>query len=116
MQLTFNKKKKMSFLSRLFQGPTFSTEAELKALIKTEHLILDVRSEQEFAQSHIIGAVNIPVHQVSHYIHDIKEQKKKIILYCRSGARASTAKRLLERAGIETYNAGGISNLHRIVR
>ncbi len=105
----------MSFFSNIFGGAAFSTEEEIKSVLKEDHLIMDVRTEQEFAQGHIAGAVNVPVHMVGHYIEDIKKQKKKIILYCRSGARASSALSLLQRNGIEAYNAGGIMQLQSII-
>ena len=106
----------MSFLSNMFSGPTFASEAEIKETLKGDHLILDVRSEMEFAQGHITGAVNVPVHMVSSYLKDIKEQNKKVILYCRSGARASSALSVLQRGGVDAINAGGIMNLHQHVQ
>ncbi len=105
----------MSFLSSIFGGGSFASEAEIKEIVKGDHLILDVRSEQEFAQGHITGAVNVPVHTVAAYLKDIKEQNKKVILYCRSGARASSALSILQNGGVDAYNAGGIMNLHSII-
>lgn len=103
----------MSFLSNIFSGPSFASEAEIKEALKGEHLILDVRTEMEFAQGHITGAVNVPVHSIPSYLKDIKEQKKKIILYCRSGARASSALAVLQRGGVDAINAGGIMSLQQ---
>ena len=50
---------------------------------------LDVRSEAEFNEGHIEGAVNIPHTEVGERIGEMTEDKSaEIILYCRSGGRA----------------------------
>jgi phage shock protein E len=77
-------------------------------------LILDVRSPGEFAQGHVDGAVNISHTQVRAQIAKIEQMQggdhhKPIVLYCRSGQRASLAKRELEAAGFDRVtNLGSI--------
>ena len=64
----------MSFLSRLFGGSPSTTTDEIKEQLEAGALILDVRTEQEFAQGKIKGAVNIPVQVLSQYVDDVKSK------------------------------------------
>ena len=105
----------MSFLSRLFGGPQFSSADEIKEQLEAGALILDVRTEQEFAQGKIKNAVNIPVQVLGQYTSDVKKLNKLVVVYCRSGVRAGTATKILNNAGLEAYNAGGLSDLQALM-
>ena len=105
----------MGFLSSLFGGPVVSSVEKVQEKLKAGALILDVRTEQEFAHGHIAGAVNIPLQAIMGFMNDIKKHNKAVVLYCRSGARATTALNLLTKSGIEAYNAGGIGDLQRMM-
>ena len=104
----------MSFLSSLFGGPSTSP-AEIQELIKSGAVIIDVRTEQEYAQGNIKGALNIPVQVIGQFTDKIKQYNKPVVLYCRSGGRAGTAVNILAKAGIKAYNAGGLSDIQRLV-
>lgn len=74
---------------------------------------VDVRSPKEFAQGHVRGAVNFPHNQIV-----VLAKKKgytpndRILLYCRSGARASVAQAALKQAGYrDVQNLGGFADL-----
>ena len=55
---------------------------------KSPHLILDVRTAQEFAEGHLPGAINIPHDVVSGDDPRLKGWKDKpVLVYCRSGRR-----------------------------
>jgi phage shock protein E len=63
-------------------------------------VIIDVRTEDEYSQGHVKGAINIPHDQL------LKEQDKiiaykdqQVILYCHSGRRAEMAATTLETLG-----------------
>ncbi len=76
--------------------------------VNTDHILIDVRTPEEFANGHIKGAVNIPLDQISNRISQIP-QDKPIVLYCRSGNRSSQAARILESAGLTNiYDLGGL--------
>ena len=63
-------------------------------------LILDVRTEEEFAQSHIPGAVNIPVMDLINNGAQLAPYKEKeIIVYCEVGPRAGFAEYMLIQNG-----------------
>jgi rhodanese-related sulfurtransferase len=63
-------------------------------------LILDVRTPQEFATSHIPGAVNVPHTSLPKRLNDVRPyQDKEVIVYCETGFRAGIAAQVLHRAG-----------------
>ena len=104
----------MGFLSSLFGGPSTSP-AEIQELIKAGAVIIDVRTEQEFAGGNIKGALNIPVQVIGQFTEKIKKYNKPVVVYCRSGGRAGSAVSILAKAGIEAVNAGGLSDIQRLV-
>ncbi|NNE95744.1 MAG: MBL fold metallo-hydrolase, partial [Acidimicrobiales bacterium] len=59
--------------------------------------VLDVRLQNEFAEGHIEGAVNIPLGDLLMRLHEVPEVE--LAVHCRSGYRASVATSLLDRAG-----------------
>lgn len=66
----------------------------------SDMLILDVRSPEEFAEGHIKNAVNISHGEMSRNFMSILEfQDKPVVVYCRSGRRASIAEAILRDKG-----------------
>ncbi|GLB50925.1 rhodanese-like domain-containing protein [Neptunitalea lumnitzerae] len=74
--------------------------------------LLDVRTPEEFEDTHIPGATNIDIYKGQGFIYEVDEldKSKNFYVYCRSGARSAKACQILEEMGIEnTYNLlGGI--------
>lgn len=69
----------------------------LDAAKTPEFIVLDVRTEEEFKQGHIKGALNISHDQISQQLDQLKQYKDKmIIVHCRSGRRAQTAEAILQ--------------------
>ena len=63
-------------------------------------LILDVRSEAEYAGGHIPGALNIPHDQLAERLSEIDVAKtEEIVVHCQSGHRARIAEEALIKAG-----------------
>lgn len=87
----------------------------LKKLTKEKEVILiDVRSNQEYEEGHLNGAINISVYNLKNEIENlVKDKEKVIILYCSSGHRSKKAKEILENLGYENvYNLkNGIDDL-----
>lgn len=80
---------------------------QLKELIKDKNtLLLDIRTKEEFEESHIDGSINISLHDLMYNIDEIEDFKdKSVIVYCRSGHRSITACNLLELEGFNNiYN------------
>jgi rhodanese-related sulfurtransferase len=62
-------------------------------------VILDVRTEEEFEEGHIPGAINISHESVADRIDELKKYKK-IYIHCRSGGRVRVAAAALQAAGL----------------
>jgi rhodanese-related sulfurtransferase len=77
-------------------------------------VILDVRTEDEFAEGMIPGAINIDIYKGQGFIYSIEEldKSKNYYVYCRSGGRSGQACSIMSQLGFEnTYNLlGGIMN------
>jgi phage shock protein E len=72
------------------------------------HILLDVRTPEEFNEGHIAGAVNIPVQELTQRLSEVPDDKE-IIVYCRSGNRSATASNILLENGFSAiYDMGGI--------
>lgn len=80
----------------------------------TNAVILDVRTEDEFAEGMIPGAINIDIYKGQGFIYSIEEldKSKNYYVYCRSGGRSGQACSIMSQLGFEnTYNLlGGIMN------
>lgn len=59
---------------------------------ETDYVILDVRTEEEFAEGHIAGAILIPDYEIKEKAESMLPDKNQLILvYCRSGRRSKLA-------------------------
>jgi glyoxylase-like metal-dependent hydrolase (beta-lactamase superfamily II)/rhodanese-related sulfurtransferase len=68
------------------------------ALRKPEDgVVLDVRREDEWAHSHIPGALHIPLHDLLKRLNEVPGER--LWVHCAAGYRASIASGLLDRAG-----------------
>ena len=75
-----------------------------------EFVLLDARSEEEFSEGHIPGAIVIPHEVVSERAEaEIPEKDVPVFVYCRSGRRSKIAAEELVSLGYsEVYEFGGI--------
>jgi sulfur-carrier protein adenylyltransferase/sulfurtransferase len=71
--------------------------------------LLDVREPAEAAIAAIEGSVLIPLGSLPDRLHEV-DRTRRVVVYCRSGARGGRAVDLMRKAGLDrTYNlAGGI--------
>ncbi|MEL6308307.1 MAG: rhodanese-like domain-containing protein [Chloroflexota bacterium] len=73
-----------------------------------EHILIDVRTAQEFNSGHIAGAINIPVDQIASRLSEIPADIP-VVVYCRSGNRSAQATNILNQNDYsEIYDLGGI--------
>ena len=88
------------------------TAQEAKALMDTEenYVILDVRTQEEFDQSRIPGAILIPDYEIEEKAEEVLTDKDQLILvYCRSGRRSKLAAEALVELGYTNIREfGGI--------
>ena len=70
------------------------TPDEAKEIIDTQegYIILDVRTQEEYDEAHIEGAILIPDYEIADKAESILKDKNQLILvYCRSGRRSKLA-------------------------
>jgi len=90
-----------------------SAEAAKKIMDEGKpYILLDVRSQAEFKEIHIPGAVLIPNDQIKARAKtELPDKDALILVYCRSGVRAAGAANDLANMGYKNvYNFGGIMN------
>ena len=88
------------------------TPAEAKEIMDNEngYVILDVRTQEEFDEAHIDGAILIPDYEITAKAESILKDKNQLILvYCRSGRRSKNSASELVRLGYTNVKEfGGI--------
>ena len=77
-----------------------------------DFIILDARTEEEFHEQRIEGAILIPAREVnSRAGKELPDKNKMILVYCRSGGRSEIASRELVRLGYtKVFDFGGLLN------
>lgn len=89
-------------------GSTIDAEAAVRALDRDAVLILDVRSPEEYAVSHLRGARSLPLARLrSGGWPQGWPVNRPIIAYCTVGYRSGLAVELLAQAGLEARNLRG---------
>jgi rhodanese-related sulfurtransferase len=82
--------------------------------------ILDVRRNLEWADSHLDGAIHIPLHQLPGRLAELPEGE--LWVYCRTGYRATVAASMLEAAGRavvaidDDYDQAATASLPMVIR
>lgn len=88
------------------------TAEEAKKIIDSgeEHIILDVREQDEFDAGHIPGAILLPYTEIENKAEEMLHNKdKQILVYCRSGRRSKIVAEALVKLGYTNIKEfGGI--------
>ena len=88
------------------------TAEEAKRIMDTEegYIILDVRTQEEYDQGHIPGAIVISHEEIEEKAEQVLADKEQLILvYCRSGRRSKIAAEALVELGYTNIKEfGGI--------
>lgn len=72
------------------------------------HLLVDVRTPEEYADGHVPGALNIPLDQLDAHMGELATYKQtEVHLICRSGSRSLAASQALLARGYLPVNVGG---------
>ena len=85
-------------------------EARRIMLSGVEYYLVDARTESEYAEGHIEGAVLIPEYEITERAEKELPDKERIVLvYCRSGRRSKIAAEALAELGYKNVKEfGGI--------
>ena len=86
--------------------------AEAKALMDSEsgYVIIDARTQEEYDQGHIPGAILIPEYEIADRVEkELPDKDQLILVYCRSGRRSKIAAEELVKLGYTNVKEfGGI--------
>lgn len=86
--------------------------AEAKALMDSEsgYIIIDARTQEEYDQGHIPGAIMIPEYEIAGRAEkELPDKDQLILVYCRSGRRSKIAAEELVKLGYTNVKEfGGI--------
>ena len=88
------------------------TAEEAKQIMDSQegYIILDVRTQEEYDQGHIPGAIVISHEEIAEKVEEVLADKNQLILvYCRSGRRSKIAAEALVELGYTNIKEfGGI--------
>lgn len=98
----------------LFEG-SISTDS-IEEYLQKGAVVIDVRTEMEFAEGHVQGSKNIPLNSIGFYIDEIKKLNKPIVTCCRSGARSGSAENILRQNGVDVINGGPWGNVASCIK
>lgn len=110
------KKRKILLICLIFLFALCGCEEEeeektLRERIEEEKaIIVDVRTKEEYLESHIKGAINIPYDEIDENIG--LDKNKKIYVYCKSGTRSGIAYENLKSLGYEVENLGAYQKIN----
>ena len=78
---------------------------------ETDFVLLDVRTQEEYASGHIPGAICIPNETIgSEEIPELPDKDQLVLVYCRSGNRSKQAsQKLAEQGYTNVVEFGGIN-------
>lgn len=76
------------------------TIEELNNKIAQGAILLDVRSNQEYNEGHLQGAINIPDYELRNRVQrEIPKKNQLIVIYCQYGGRSRNAYNMMKNMG-----------------
>ena len=95
--------------AKLDDGVLTPEQAKARMEENPDLILLDVRTQEEFEQGHIPGAVCLPNEMIAADMPFLFGKDAEILLYCRSGRRsADAAKKLRDMGFTNGFDFGGI--------
>lgn len=85
------------------------TIEELRSKAAQGAILIDVRSNQEYREGHLQGAINIPDFEIANRVQkEIPKRNQLIVLYCQYGGRSKNAMVTMKKMGYtNVYNLYG---------
>jgi phage shock protein E len=85
--------------------------------LKKGATVIDVRSEGEFQEKHLPGAINIPLNRLGDEIARVAPNKEQpLLLHCQSGARSGAGEAALRKMGYRNvFNLGSYGRAEKIL-
>lgn len=83
-----------------------ATWSDVEEMNPEDFILLDVRTELEYANGHVEGAINVPVDDLRDRLSEL-DPSKTIVEYCQVGLRGYIADRILSQHGYQVMNVTG---------
>ncbi len=83
-----------------------TTWSEVEEMNAEDYILVDVRTELEYVNGHMEGAINIPVDELRDRLSEL-DPTKTIVEYCQVGLRGYVADRILTQHGFKVMNVTG---------
>ncbi len=84
---------------------------DIRQTMQSGATLLDVRTTDEFNNGCLPNAKNIPLAILPVLAHEHLDKNEPVLIYCRSGARAIMAEKILATLGFnKVTNIGGIAH------
>lgn len=80
-----------------------------QVLEEGNYVVVDVRTSEEYNESHVVESYNIPYDEIDESIYLDKD--KPVLVYCKSGERSKKAYETLKKLGYEVYDLGAFSSV-----
>ena len=85
-------------------------KSELDKIIEEDdYIIVDVRTEAEYNEGHVVGSINVPHDRIESGNFD---KDKTVIVYCKSGGRSKIAYDTLTKLGYDVYDLGALDSIN----
>ena len=91
-------------------GPWVNTLEATQLINRSDALVIDLRTADEYAKGHILGAKNIPLADLERRRGELEKHKAKaVIVHCATGSSAGGGVALLRKNGFASVHnlAGG---------
>jgi rhodanese-related sulfurtransferase len=90
-------------------GPSVSTLEATQLINRSDALVVDLRSAEDYAKGHILGAKSIPLADLERRTGELEKLKAKpLILHCADGNRTGGGVALLRAKGFDkAHNLAG---------
>ena len=95
------------FLRKGAGGPWVSTLEATQLINRSDALVVDLRSAEDYAKGHILGARSLPLADIERRAGELEKHKAKpVIVHCGDGNRSGGGVAMLRKLGF-----GSVSNL-----
>lgn len=88
---------------------------DVKSYLDKGAIVLDVRTEAEYNDGHVMGSKHIQLDFLPDHIDEIKAWNSPVITCCRSGARSGNAEAYLADQGVDVINGGPWQNVDQFL-
>ena len=98
------------FVRRSAGGPSVNTLAATQLINRSDAIVVDLRSAEDYAKGHILGAKSIPLADLDRRAGELDKHKARpVILHCSDGSRSGGAAAALRKKGFDSVHnlAGG---------